>query len=72
MWKSLNLELYAPDFTLPKCSFSYVLNVESVEISRWNHYFKCENVLYVTCLQRAEELLKKRDGGDLCYMFTEG
>jgi len=56
MWKSLNLELSAStDFALPEVFF-YILNVESAEISRWNHYFKCENVLYVTCLQRAEEL----------------
>ena len=67
-----------------KCSLSYILNVEIAEISSWNHYFKCENVLYVTCLQRAEELdrmcfmshvyrgLRNWTECALCHMFTEG
>jgi hypothetical protein len=56
MWKSLNLQLSAPtDFALSEVFFYLFLSVQSAEISRWNHYFKCENVLYVTCLQRDEE-----------------
>jgi len=39
-----------------KCSLRCLLNVHSAEIIRWHHYFKCENVLYVTCLQRDEKL----------------
>jgi hypothetical protein len=35
------------------------LKVQSAEISRWNHNFKCENLLYVSCLQRDEKLKRE-------------
>jgi hypothetical protein len=35
------------------------LDVQGAAIRRWNHYFKCENVLFATCLQRDEKLKRE-------------